>query len=63
MLRATDLSYQYPSSSAPDLEAGSLDIPRGQLMVSQGPRLRQVDTAPYAGRPHPETRAGSAWVR
>ena len=37
MLRAIALSYQYPSSSAPDLEAGSLDIPRGQLMVLAGP--------------------------
>ena len=35
MLRATDLSYQYPSSSVPDLKAVSLDI-RGQMVV-RGP--------------------------
>ena len=37
MLRATDLSYQYPSSTEPDLEAVSLDIPRGQMVVLAGP--------------------------
>ena len=37
MLRATDLSYQYPSSSVPDLKAVSLDIPRGQMVVLAGP--------------------------
>ena len=37
MLRATNLSYQYPSSTGPDLEAVSLDIPRGQMVVLAGP--------------------------